>query len=224
GLPAILVDLLTRLGYHWYPKYTVYEDFREYNQYQYQVEVRIFDQMGGSTLERHVFCGIGASVEMAVHDASYMAITRLRGAYPHLEETVFRYIPHAPAGDETWSDLIAYTASLRERNDRSYVAVSAPYVTHPYDARVLVQSTEALDRAFRALTAELYATRARLYDALTKLQPAHHPRVPPVHIRETSRTEIPLGLEWTYVGGRTPGLGPQLLEWMWYAQQSHHGT
>jgi hypothetical protein len=27
GFPAILVDLLTRLGYHWYPEYTVYEDY-----------------------------------------------------------------------------------------------------------------------------------------------------------------------------------------------------
>ncbi|KAI5016224.1 hypothetical protein ZWY2020_006075 [Hordeum vulgare] len=34
GFPAILVDLLTRLGYRWYPEYTVFEDFREYNPMQ----------------------------------------------------------------------------------------------------------------------------------------------------------------------------------------------
>ncbi len=224
GFPAILVDLLTRLGYRWYPEYTVFEDFREYNQYQYQAEVRIFDQRGGETLERHVFCGIGVSVEMAVHDAAYIAITRLRGAYPHLEESPFRYIPHAPAGDETGSDLTAYASDVRERSDRSYVAVCAPYVTRRYDARILVQYTEAMDRAFRALTVELYATRARLYDALTELQPSHCPRVPPMRIREPSRTELPSALEWTDVGGRTPALGPQLLDWMRYPHQSHNGT
>ncbi|KAI5012929.1 hypothetical protein ZWY2020_025195, partial [Hordeum vulgare] len=208
----------------WYPEYTVYDDFREFNQYQYQAEVRIFDQMGNSTLERHVFCGIGLLIEMAVHDASYIAITRLRGAYPHLQESAFRYIPHVPAGDETGSDLTAYTASVRERNDRSYVVVYAPYVTRRYDARVLVQYTEALDRAFRALTVELYAARARLYDALAELQPAHHPRVPPIHIREPSRTELPSGLEWTDVGGSTPALGALLPDWMRYPQQSQQGT
>ncbi|KAI4991401.1 hypothetical protein ZWY2020_039772, partial [Hordeum vulgare] len=224
GFPAILVDLMTRLGYRWYPEYTVYTDFHEYNQYQYHAKVHIFDQMGGDILEHHVFCGIGVSVEMAVHDAAYIAITRLRGAYPHVEESAFRYIPHAPAGDETGSDLTTYTASVRKRNDRSYVAVCAPYVTRRYGARVLMQYTEPLDRAFQALTMELYATCARLYDALTELEPAHHPRVPPMHIRKPSRTELPSGLEWTDVGGRTPALGPQLLEWMRYPHQSHNGT
>ncbi len=97
-------------------------------------------------------------------------------------------------------------------------------MTRRYDARVLVQYTEAMDRAFRALTVELYATRARLYDALTELQPSHCPRVPPMRIREPSRTELPSALEWTDVGGRTPALGPQLLDWMRYPHQSHNGT
>ena len=138
--------------------------------------------MGNSTRERHVFCDIGLSIQMAIHDAAYIAITRLRGAYPHLEESPFRYILHAPAGDETGSDLTAYASDVRERSDRSYVAVCAPCMTRRYDARVLVQYTEAMDRAFRALTVELYATRARLYDALTELQPSHCPRVP--HMRD----------------------------------------
>ena len=85
---------------------------------------------------------------MAVHDAAYIAITRLHGAYPCLEETASRYITHVPVGDETGFDLTAYTARVWERNNRSYVAVCAPYVTRCYDARVLVQYTEALDCAF----------------------------------------------------------------------------
>ncbi|KAI5005887.1 hypothetical protein ZWY2020_033130 [Hordeum vulgare] len=84
---------------------------------------------------------------------------------------------------------------------RSSLFRTLPYVSRCYDARVLVQYTEAMDRAFRALTVELYATRARIYDALTELQPSHCPRVSPMRIREPSRTELPSALEWTDVGG-----------------------
>ena len=42
GITAILITLLTRLGYRWYPEYMVYEDFREFNQEQYHADVRIF--------------------------------------------------------------------------------------------------------------------------------------------------------------------------------------
>ncbi|KAI5017303.1 hypothetical protein ZWY2020_042191, partial [Hordeum vulgare] len=191
GFPVILVDLWTRLGYRWYPEYTVYEDFREFNQYQYPAEVRIFNQTTNSTPERHIFCGIGLSIEMAVHDAANIAITRLHGAYPHLGESAFRYISYVRVGDETGFDLTAYTARVRERKDRSYVAVCAPYMMRRYDARVLVQYTEALDRVFRALTMELYAMCARLYDASIELQPTVHPWVHPAHILEPSRTELP---------------------------------
>ncbi|KAE8776320.1 hypothetical protein D1007_51080 [Hordeum vulgare] len=156
--------------------------------------------------------------------AKQAAFKMLYGDWEEAYNRIPRYIPHAPAGDETGSDLTAYASDVRERNDRSYVAVCAPYVTRRCDARILVQYTEAMDRAFRALTVELYATRARLYDALTELQPSHCPRVPPLRIREPSRTELPSALEWTDVGGRTPALGPQLLDWMRYRHQSHNGT
>ena len=149
--PAILVDLLTRLGYRWYPEYTVYEDYREFNQEQYHAEVCIFDRQDTSVTELHTFHGVGVTVDMAVHDAAYTAIARLRGEHSRLEETAFRYIPYAPAGDES-----GY-----------YTAVCTPYVMHRYDPQVLVQYTQALDRTARALVIELYATRARLYDALT---------------------------------------------------------
>jgi hypothetical protein len=44
GFPAILNDLLSKLGYHWYPEYMIYEDYCEFNQWQYNAEVRIFDR------------------------------------------------------------------------------------------------------------------------------------------------------------------------------------
>ena len=41
GFPAILNGLLKTLGYRWYPEYTVYEDYREFNQEQYEAEMVI---------------------------------------------------------------------------------------------------------------------------------------------------------------------------------------
>jgi len=101
GFPAILVDLLTRLGYRWYPKYTVYEDYREFNQEQYHAVVHIFDRQNNSITELHTFHGVGVIVDMAIHDAAYTAIALLRGEHSHLEETAFRYIPYAPTGDDS---------------------------------------------------------------------------------------------------------------------------
>ena len=55
GFPAILITLLTRLGYRWYPEYMVYEDYREFNQEQYHANVRIFDRRDNSTLSYTFF-------------------------------------------------------------------------------------------------------------------------------------------------------------------------
>ena len=74
GFPAVLIALLTRLGYRWYPEYMVYEDYREFNQEQYHADVRIFDQRDNSDTELHIFHGIGVTIEMAVHDAAYSAV------------------------------------------------------------------------------------------------------------------------------------------------------
>ena len=77
GFLAILVTLLTRLGYRWYLEYMVYEDFGEFNQEQYHAVVRIFDQRENSITELHTFHGVGVTVDMAVHDAAYAAIVCL---------------------------------------------------------------------------------------------------------------------------------------------------
>ena len=142
GFPAILIALLTRLGYRWYPEYMVYEDYREFNQEQYHVDVRIYDQSDDSETVLHLFHGIGVTIEMAVHDAAYSAVARLRGEHSSLDASEFRYIPYAPVGDAA-----GY-----------YTAVCAPYEPRRYDPRVLIQYTQALDRTNRALAVELFAT------------------------------------------------------------------
>jgi hypothetical protein len=166
----------------------VYKDFCEFNQEQYHADVRIYDQQNNSITELHAFQGIGVTVDMAVHDAAYAAIAHLRREHTRLEETGFRYIPYAPAGDE-----IGY-----------YIVVCTPYVSRHFDPQVLVQYTEALDRTARALAVELYATRTRLYDALTQLLPAVSARMHPEYILYLRRTKMPPGLEWPAVGGCTP--------------------
>jgi hypothetical protein len=57
----------------------VYEDYREFNQEQYHPDVRIYDRQNDSDTELHLFHGIGVTIEMAVHDAAYSAVARLRG-------------------------------------------------------------------------------------------------------------------------------------------------
>jgi hypothetical protein len=111
GFPAILIALLTRLGYRWYPEYMVYEDYRKFNQEQYHADVRIFDQRDNSDSELHTFHGIGVTIEMAIHDAAHSAVARLHSEHSRLDASKFRYIPYAPAGDGT-----GY-----------YTAVCAPY-------------------------------------------------------------------------------------------------
>ena len=101
GFPAILIALLSRLGYPWYPEYMVYEDFREFNQEQYHADVRIFDHREDSDTVLHTFHGIGVTIDMAVHDAAYSVVARLRGEHSHLDGSEFRYISYAPAGDDT---------------------------------------------------------------------------------------------------------------------------
>jgi hypothetical protein len=102
GFPAVLIALLTRLGYRWYPKYMVYEDYREFNQEQYHADVLIYDKQDDSDTELHLFHGIGVTIEMVVHDAAYSAIAHLRGEFSDiLDDFEFRYITYAPAEDAT---------------------------------------------------------------------------------------------------------------------------
>src|SRR6266566_9485191 len=122
GFPAVLTALLTRLGYRWYPEYLVYEDYREFNQEQYHADVRIYDQRDDSDTVLHLFHGIGVTIQMAVHDAAYSAVAQLHGEHSSLDDSEFRYIPHAPAGDAT-----GY-----------YTAFCAPYELRRYDPRVLI--------------------------------------------------------------------------------------
>ena len=156
----------------------------------------------------HTFHGVGVMIDMAVHDAAYSAVVRLRGEHGHLDGSEFRYIPYAPAGDDT-----GY-----------YTAVCAPYERRRYDAQFLIQCTQALDRTARALAVELYATRARLYDAMTQLLPAVQAGIHPEYILYPRRTQLPAGIDWPAVGGHTYVRGPLLPVRDRVLHQSGHGA
>jgi len=207
GFPAVLIALLTRLGYRWYPEYLVYEDYREFNQEQYHADVRIYDQQDDSDTVLHLFHGIGVTIQMAVHDAAYSAVARLRGEHSSLDASEFRYIPHAPAGDAT-----GY-----------YTAICAPYERRRYDPSVLIQYTQALDRTNRALAVELFATRARLYDAMTQLLPAVRAGIHPEYILYPRRTQMPAGIDWPAIGGHRTARGPLLSDRDRVLHQGAHG-
>jgi hypothetical protein len=117
GFPAILVTLLTRSGYRWYPEYMVYEDFRKFNQEQYHADVRIFDQRENSITELRTFHDIGVTADMAVHDAANTAVAHLRGEHGRLDDSEFWYIPYA-SGEEA---------------SGYYTAVCTRYVQRRYD-------------------------------------------------------------------------------------------
>jgi hypothetical protein len=208
GVPAVLVALLTRLGYRWYPKYMVSEDYHEFNQEQYHADVLIYDKQDDSDTELHLFHGIGVTIEMAVHDAAYSTVARLRGEFSDsLDASEFRYIPYAPAGDTT-----GY-----------YTSICAPYERHRYDPHV-IQCTQALDHTVRALAVELVATRARLYDAITQLLPAGPAAIHPEYILYPIRTQMYAGIYWPAVGGHTPVRGPLLSARDQILHQSAHGA
>ena len=156
GFPAVLVELLTGLGFRWHPEYTVYEEFHDFNQEQFHAVVRIYDREENSTTVLHTAHGVGMTVDMAVHDAAYACLTHLRGDYRHLDDSAFRHVVIA-------SD---------EGEGGYYTGIYTPLSQRRFDPQILIQQAEALDRAARALRVELFATCTRLYDALTQLVPS----------------------------------------------------
>ena len=173
----------------------------------FHAKVDIYDRQNNSTHELHTFEGIGVTVEMAVQEVAYVAITSLRREHPRLEETGFRYFPYPPAGDDT----------------RRYTAVCTPYVSRRYDPQYMVRYIEVLDRTVRALTVELYATRARHYDTLEQMRPVGTTSILPSFIPYPRMTEMPPGLVWPEVGGDTPARGPLLPPGDQLVHQSRHG-
>ena len=193
GHPATLIEMMSYVGYRWYPEYTVEEQFRDFNQTQYHCIVRIYPHHIGVTQPILFGHGIGMTENMAVQDAAYSCMTLLREEHTMLRETSFRYIPAALPGEE------GYYTGL--------------YSDHSAEDPLLQMTARFAcdrDRDARALRFELHSTRARLYRALTLLAPfvsvgsVEHDAIYPV------RTQMPSRVAWPEIGGIIPPRGPLL--------------
>src|SRR4051812_657251 len=154
GHPAKLIEMMSYVGYRWYPEYTVEEQFHDFNQTQYHCIVRIYRHHIGVTQPILFGHGIGMIENMAVQDAVYSCMTLLREEHTMLRETSFRYIPAALPGEE------GYYTGL--------------YSVHSAEDPLLEMTSRFprdRDRDPRALRFNLPSPRARLYRALTLLAP-----------------------------------------------------
>ena len=156
GSPAVLAEMMTYLGYRWHPEYTVYEEYQDYNQEQYRAIVHLYSREYDSTTVLHNAYGVGVTIEMAVHDAAYAALTRLRGEYRALDTSPFRHIAIA-------SDVGA---------EGYYTAAYSTVTRGPFYHHNLVLHADGMARANRALRHELYTTRQHLYRALMLFHPS----------------------------------------------------
>src|SRR4051812_42569396 len=100
GHPATLIEMMSFVGYRWYPKYTVEEQFRDFNQTQYHCIIRIYPHHIGVTQPILFGHDIGITENMVVQDVAYTCITLLREEHALLQDTSFRYIPAALPGED----------------------------------------------------------------------------------------------------------------------------
>src|ERR1041385_1999206 len=154
GHPAMLIEMMSFIGYRWYPKYIVEEQFLDFNQTQFHCTVRIYPYHIGVSHPILFGHGIGVTENMVVQDAAYSCITQLREEHALLAGSPFRYIPAALPGEEGYYTRLYTDHSLE-------------------DTLLQITSRHACDRDrdARALRFELHATRARLYRAHTLLAP-----------------------------------------------------
>src|SRR3954465_3082536 len=154
GHPDMLIEMMSFMGYRWYPEYTVEEQFRDFNQTQYHCTVRIYPHHVGVTQPILFGHGIGMTENMVVQDVAYSCMTLLREEHALLGGTPFRYIPAALPGEEGY-----YTGLY------TYHSLEDPLL------HITARHARYRDRDARALRFKLHPTHDRLYRSLTLLAP-----------------------------------------------------
>jgi hypothetical protein len=114
GAPAVLVKLLTYLGFRWHPEFTVYEQYHDFHQEKYRADVRIYYSEENSTFLMYTAYGVRVAIDMAVHDAAFACLTCLHGEYRDLDDSSFRYITMASSEGEVGYYTGIYTSPSSE--------------------------------------------------------------------------------------------------------------
>ena len=192
GFPSLLVAGLSYVGLLWYPEYTVYEEYADHGQEQYFCQVQILN-IHGDWYE-HGGQGVGITVDQAVHEAAYHALTLLCWDYPSLRAAAspFRDFPHALPGTEGVQRAVY--PDLETIADPGH--------------RVQAEMYEALDRRARLWREYTLASRMSHGHTLVQIQPlvesgaAPADLLPPLAIEVTSDKLPP------HVHGVVPPRGP----------------
>ena len=163
GFPALLREMLSYLGYVWYPEYRVFEIPRGENQHLYRVVVYVpADDF--RKLPEHCCETTAATVDMAVQRAAYHMITVLRYDNTCFELSPFRYVPlgiHIPS-----LSLYATGEHADPERENSRLFMTAQFV------ECQDRFTQALLFELDSVTEQLWHTRRHLA-AYTTPQPSH---------------------------------------------------
>src|SRR4051812_44260054 len=149
GHLATLIEMMSFLGYRWYPEYTIEEQFCNFNQTQYHCIIRIYPHHTGVTQPVLFGHGIGMTENMAMQDAAYSCMTLLREEHALLRDTSFRYIP----------------ATL-PREEGYYTKLYSDHSAEDPLLQMTARFARDRDRDPRALLFELHSPRARLCELL----------------------------------------------------------
>lgn len=158
---------------------------------QYLAKVMLPPSNQFSSQPGQVYYGFGTTIEMAVQEAAYTAITRLRYEIPVMHTSAFRYYPSAPEEVEG--------VSIAEFLDHS--GETEPVVVRQ------AQLIQALDQQYRVMRHELFATRHRLWNTLLTVDGWIRTHQFPRTILEDTTISLLVDLAWPDVGGSTPPRG-----------------
>ena len=191
GHPALLRDMVTFLGFRWAPEYQVFEHQKEFFQTVYRAVVYIASDDGRRVVRS--FAAMGPSIDMAVQQVAYVALTMLRGDYYGFNDSRFRHISRGYLTDDVAHFTLYDHLDVYER-DPTRLDVTAKFAWHS-------------DVMTQGLTQELATVKGQLREALTRLA-THTPEF--VQERRFAAFQLPCHTPLPDAGGYEPVRGPLL--------------
>uniref|UniRef100_A0A8I6WHY3 Uncharacterized protein n=1 Tax=Hordeum vulgare subsp. vulgare TaxID=112509 RepID=A0A8I6WHY3_HORVV len=155
--------------------------------------VRVFPDYPGAEEPIHWSYGLGVTIDMVVQDAAYSMLTIMRARHALLQNSGFCYVPASQLGEKGYLSGVYFDSSLED-----------PLL------QITTRVLENKDRDARALCMELYATRVRLWTALTQLAPVVQTGYGDMEMLNLVRTDLTALVDWPAFGGVTPLRGPLL--------------